>query len=451
MKRLISLALVFVLLASSFAFAADAEPVKAEGEKTFQEVYLDGGKVDLGAYLINQRNYVKLRDVAALLTATDAKFNVGFENKKVVITTGETYEKLDTDLVELPEGKVEALMGEQAFVFNGEEKMVKTALINQNNYLQLRELGELIGFGVHYNKETKAIELSSKVEEKAEEAKENTEEKKDEAKAEEKKDEAKTEEAKEVVDQEEQALLDEEANWSYGADVNRIFSMLDDYHNGMNNADYKLASDALFTLLNNRLDDKVIQNDINQLESFASKIGADIFKKDFKARGMAINFGNRIEISREYDYGNNSLVRIEYNIRGTNAGVRNTAIKRLTDKSFESLNEKDSAHFKLIDDLYEPYINNDVKKFESIISKAMTLEEGRTAELLASGQKRYKEVKVDPKNVVKKVRYIEQSVDGVKYTIVYRYANKTYTTMSIMDYKDGYNFIANIHEVVKNK
>ncbi len=448
MKRLISLALVFVLLASSFAFAAEAsEPVKAEGEKTFQEVYLDGGKVDLGAYLINQRNYVKLRDVAALLTATDAKFNVGFENKKVVITTGETYEKLDTDLVELPEGKVEALMGEQAFVFNGEEKMVKTALINQNNYLQLRELGELIGFGVHYNKETRNIELSSKLEEKAEEAKD---EMKDE-KAEEKKEEAKTEEAKEVVDQEEQALLDEEAGWEYGADIEKIFGFIDDYHKGMNNADYKLASDALFTLLNNRLDDKVIQNDINQLESFASKIGADIFKKDFKARGMAINFGNRIEISREYDYGNNSLVRIEYNIRGTNAVVRNTAIKRLTDKSFESLNEKDSAHFKLIDDLYEPYINNDVKKFESIISKAMTLEEGRTAELLASGQKRYKEVKIDPKNVVKKVRYIEQSVDGVKYTIVYRYANKTYTTMSIMDYKDGYNFIANIHEVVKSK
>ena len=447
MKRLISLALVFVLLASSFAFAAGAETDKAEGAKTFQEVYLDGGKVDLGAYLINQRNYVKLRDVAALLTATDAKFNVGFENKKVVITTGEGYEKLDTDLVELPEGKVEALMGEQAFVFNGEEKMVKTALINQNNYLQLRELGELIGFGVHYNKETRNIELSSKLEEKAEEAKD---EMKDE-KAEEKKEEAKTEEAKEVVDQEEQALLDEEAGWEYGADIEKIFGFIDDYHKGMNNADYKLASDALFTLLNNRLDDKVIQNDINQLESFASKIGADIFKKDFKARGMAINFGNRIEISREYDYGNNSLVRIEYNIRGTNAVVRNTAIKRLTDKSFESLNEKDSAHFKLIDDLYEPYINNDVKKFESIISKAMTLEEGRTAELLASGQKRYKEVKIDPKNVVKKVRYIEQSVDGVKYTIVYRYANKTYTTMSIMDYKDGYNFIANIHEVVKSK
>lgn len=81
----------------------------------------------------------------------------------------------------------------------------------------------------------------------------------------------------------------------------------------------------------------------------------------------------------------------------------------------------------------------------------MQLKEGKTAELLAHGQKRYKEVKADPKNVVKKVRYIEQSVDGVKYTIVYRYANKTYTTMSIMDYKDGYNFIANIHEVVKNK
>lgn len=187
MKRFISLALVFVLLASSFAFAADAEPVKAEGEKTFQEVYLDGGKVDLGAYLINQRNYVKLRDVAAILTATDAKFNVDFnEDKKVVITTGEVYEKLDTDLVELAEGKVEAIMGEQAFLLNGEEKMVKTALINQNNYLQLRELGELIGFGVHYNEETKAIELSSKVEEKAEEAKEEVKEENAEEKKEEK-------------------------------------------------------------------------------------------------------------------------------------------------------------------------------------------------------------------------------------------------------------------------
>ena len=181
MKRFISLALVFVLLASSFAFAAEAEPVKAEGEKTFQEVYLDGGKVDLGAYLINQRNYVKLRDVAAILTATDAKFNVGYEDHKVVITTGEAYEKLDSDLVEFPEGKVEALMGEQAFIFNGEEKMVKTAVINQNNYLQLRELGELIGFGVHFNEETRAIELSSKVEEKDEKAEEeNAEEKKEE-------------------------------------------------------------------------------------------------------------------------------------------------------------------------------------------------------------------------------------------------------------------------------
>ena len=208
MKRFISLALVFVLLANSFAFAAEAEPVKAEGAKTFQEVYLDGGKVDLGAYLINQRNYVKLRDVAALLTATDAKFNVGYEDHKVVITTGEGYEKLDTDLVELPEGKVEAEMGEQAFVFNGEEKMVKTALINQNNYLQLRELGELIGFGVHYNEETKAIELSSKVDEKAEEAKENTEEKKDE-KAEEKKDEKAEEKKDEKAEEKVEPFVNE--------------------------------------------------------------------------------------------------------------------------------------------------------------------------------------------------------------------------------------------------
>lgn len=134
----------------------------------------------------------------------------------------------------------------------------------------------------------------------------------------------------------------------------------------MNNADYKLASEVLFKLLNKNIDDKAIQRNVDQLEGFASKIGADIFKKDFKARGMAINFGNRIEISREYDYGNNSLVRIVYSIEGSNAGIRNTAIRRLTDKSFESLSDKDKEKFKLVDDLYEPYINNDVKKLRAL-------------------------------------------------------------------------------------
>lgn len=173
MKKIISLALALVIFATSFAFA---EPVKTEAEKTFQKVLLDGEQVELEAYLINQRNYVKLRDIAALLTATEAKFNVGFdkETKKVLITKGEAYEKQENDLTALPEGKQEAVIDERPFVFDGEEKMVETAVINQNNYLQLRQLGELVGFGVHYNKETKDIELSSVI--KAEENEEEKEE-----------------------------------------------------------------------------------------------------------------------------------------------------------------------------------------------------------------------------------------------------------------------------------
>ena len=167
------------------------EAVKAEAEVTFQEVLLDGVKIELGAYLINQRNYVKLRDVAAILAATDAKYNVDFdkEKKQVVIKTGEAYEKQEKDLTPLAKGKQVAVISEQNFMFNGEEKAVETALINQNNYLQLRQLGELVGFGVNYNKETKAIELTSK---KAEATEEKAEDKKAEAK-EEKKEEAKEE------------------------------------------------------------------------------------------------------------------------------------------------------------------------------------------------------------------------------------------------------------------
>lgn len=99
MRRLLAIALSVLLLISM------VPSVKAEGDmagavKSFQPFKLDGESVEIGGYLINQNNYYKLRDLAAILSGTKSQFNVTFnkEKKQIELELGKPYEKLDTDL-----------------------------------------------------------------------------------------------------------------------------------------------------------------------------------------------------------------------------------------------------------------------------------------------------------------------------------------------------------------
>ena len=76
---------------------------------------------------------------------------------------------------------------------NGEVKEVEAVLFEGRYYVRLRTLGELVGFTVQYNNETKAVSIITKPVEAIEESKEKTEEVKEEEKTEEKKEEKKEE------------------------------------------------------------------------------------------------------------------------------------------------------------------------------------------------------------------------------------------------------------------
>ena len=170
-----------------------------------QKVTLDGKEVKISGYNIKDENYFKLRDVAAVLKDTDAKFSVDYKEAdkdakgQVVLTPGKEYEVLDTDLKEV---KAESV----AMGTNDEVKVVdkdleaKAYKIDGNNYYRLRDIAKALNFGVDYDKETNTVVLTSKEEAKKEEVKEEV--KKETEKAEEKveKAEEKVEEAKEKVE-----------------------------------------------------------------------------------------------------------------------------------------------------------------------------------------------------------------------------------------------------------
>lgn len=124
----------------------------------------------VGAYDVEGYNYLKLRDVAAILNGKKRQFDVGYDKptKLISIELAKAYEKVEGDLAEIKDEKAKAIIRVIKILVNGEEKEVKTALINENNYMQLRDLGSLVGLDVKYDAANKVIMLKSDAEEKEE-------------------------------------------------------------------------------------------------------------------------------------------------------------------------------------------------------------------------------------------------------------------------------------------
>lgn len=160
MKKKISLLLVaLILIAFMPQMTAQAKTVKAT--KKSQEIQVDWEMVKLDSYLIEGKNFVKLRDIAAIMNGRFCQFNVGYDKERnlVVVELMKAYEKLDGDLQEIKENTATAILAERSIIIDGEEHKVRSAMINGNNFIELRALSELVNFGVDYNAETELVTL----------------------------------------------------------------------------------------------------------------------------------------------------------------------------------------------------------------------------------------------------------------------------------------------------
>lgn len=162
MKKKISLLLAILMLVTLIP-TAFAESKTVDAVKNTKKVTLDGEEVMVGAYDVEGYNYLKLRDIAAILNGKKCQFSVGYDEptKLISVELTKAYEKLEGDLAEIKDEKAKAIIRVIKILVNGEEKEVKTALINENNYMQLRDLGSLVGLGVGYDKVNKVIMLKS--------------------------------------------------------------------------------------------------------------------------------------------------------------------------------------------------------------------------------------------------------------------------------------------------
>ena len=160
----------------------DAKEVKEEVKKevkevktvdvkaTTQKVKLDGKDVVIYGYNIDGYNYFKLRDLAAVLKDSKAKFGVEYKDALVTLTKGADYKVAETDQKEVKAMSKGMLTNDKVMV--GDKALTATAYkVDDSNYYKLRDLGKELGFGVGYDEATKSVLLTSVVNKEVKEEK----------------------------------------------------------------------------------------------------------------------------------------------------------------------------------------------------------------------------------------------------------------------------------------
>lgn len=131
---------------------------------TNQKVKLDGKDVVISGYNIDGYNYFKLRDLAAVLKDSQAKFGVDYKDGVVTLTKAADYKVVESDQKPVKAESKGMLTNDKVLV--GDKTLTATAYkIDDLNYYKLRDLGKELGFGVGYDEATKSVLLTSVVNE----------------------------------------------------------------------------------------------------------------------------------------------------------------------------------------------------------------------------------------------------------------------------------------------
>jgi hypothetical protein len=125
--------------------------VKAEA--TASSLVLDGKAVPFPAVSIENYNWMKLRDVAAILNNTNKQFAIGWdaETNTLTIAAGERYIPVGDELRSVLTGRFDAMASPQKIVFNGKPVSVAAYNINGYNYFRLRDIAILLDFSVKWD------------------------------------------------------------------------------------------------------------------------------------------------------------------------------------------------------------------------------------------------------------------------------------------------------------
>ena len=134
------------------------------------KVTVDGKSVAPQGYYITRNgnqygnNYYKLRDIACILSGTDAQFNVTWDGpaNRIVLTPGAAYQTVGGELTRADDMTIKSLYDSNATIVLGNKTLSLTGyLINGSNYYLLRDVADTLGFSVDYDNASETVLIES--------------------------------------------------------------------------------------------------------------------------------------------------------------------------------------------------------------------------------------------------------------------------------------------------
>lgn len=135
---------------------ADPQPSGAQAMPTNDSLTSDGVLQNPTVYKINDSNYFKIRDLAAILNGTEKQFSVGYDGSvnAVTVTSGQPYELTGSDLAGAAQGgNKNAMPSNDSIYINGVKASVEVYKIDGSNFFKLRDLGKALDFYVGWTAE----------------------------------------------------------------------------------------------------------------------------------------------------------------------------------------------------------------------------------------------------------------------------------------------------------
>lgn len=157
MKRLLCFFTMFFLIFALSGVAVAAVVVSP------QTVYVNNIKTDFEVYNIDGNNYFKLRDIALSLNNTKSQFSVAYDAsvKIITVTTGKPYIADGSELQAGADQSATARKSNQRLMVDGSVAALSAYNIGGNNFFQLRELAQVIGFSVTFNGQDNSVLINS--------------------------------------------------------------------------------------------------------------------------------------------------------------------------------------------------------------------------------------------------------------------------------------------------
>ena len=135
----------------------------AVAKPSSHKIYVDGERANVAAYEINDNNYFKLRDVAAILSGTDAQFEVTWDQAtgNITLTDNQPYTTVGGELGSIPAANQTAEDSTAAVYRDGTQVHYTGYNINDNNYYKLRDIAEDFDFGVTWEAESQSVYIET--------------------------------------------------------------------------------------------------------------------------------------------------------------------------------------------------------------------------------------------------------------------------------------------------